>query len=181
MLSDTMVKTINEQINKEIYSAYLYLAMAAHAEASGFKGAAVWLKVQYHEEMVHAMKFYEYVADQGGAARFLAIGEPPARYSSLRDIFDKTLAHERTVTKSINDLMDLAIREKDHASQALLAWYVTEQVEEEKNATEILQTLTMIGDNTSALYLYDKELGVRTVTVPTDFSKGVAAAMIGGA
>ena len=180
MVSRKMVDTVNEQINKEIYSAYLYLAMAASAEASGYKGAAVWLKVQYHEEMVHAMKFYEYLMDQGAAVKLLAIAEPPAKYASLLEMFEKTLAHEKIVTRSINDLMELAIQEKDHASQALLTWYVTEQVEEEKNASEILQTLTMIGSNTSALYLYDKELGARMVTVPTDFSKGVTAAMGGG-
>ncbi|MGA2506800.1 MAG: ferritin [Chitinispirillaceae bacterium] len=175
MLSKKMVDAVNGQINKEIYSAYLYLAMAASAESSGYKGAAVWLKVQFHEEMVHAMKFYEYVMDQGSALKLMAIAEPQAKYSSLLEIFEKTLAHEQVVTKSINDLMELAIQEKDHASQALLAWYVTEQVEEEKNATEILQTLKMIGGNPSALYLYDKELGARMVTVPTDFSKGVSA------
>jgi ferritin len=173
MVSRKMTDAINSQINKEIYSAYLYLAMAASAEESGFKGAAVWLKVQFHEEMVHGMKFYEYLMDQGAGVKLAGIAEPPAKYASLLDIFDKTLAHEKIVTKSINDIMDLAIAEKDHASQALLAWYVTEQVEEEKNAAEILQTLKMIGDNTSALYLYDKELGARMVTVPTDFSKGV--------
>jgi ferritin len=177
MLSRKTTDAINSQINKEIYSAYLYLAMAASAEAQGFKGAAVWLKVQYHEEMVHAMKFYEYLMDQSAAVTLNAIEEPPVKFASLFDIFSKTLEHEQFVTKSINNLMDLAIAEKDHASQALLAWYVTEQVEEEKNATEILQTLKMIGNNTSALFLYDKELGVRTVTVPTDFSKGVTAAM----
>jgi ferritin len=180
MLSKKMTSAINSQINKEIYSAYLYLAMAVDAEQKGFKGAAVWFKVQYHEEMVHAMKFCEYVADQGGDLKLMAVAEPPSRYSSLLDMFEKTLAHERIVTKSINDLMDLAIAEKDHASQALLAWYVTEQVEEEKNAAEISQTLRMIGDNTSALFLYDKELGARLVAVPTDFSKGVTAAMGGG-
>ena len=177
MLSKKMTDAVNSQINKEIYSAYLYLGMAAGAEASGFKGAAVWLKVQYHEEMVHAMKFYEYLMDQGAPVKLMAIEEPPAAFASLLEMFNKTLEHEQFVTKSINDLMDLAIAEKDHASQALLAWYVTEQVEEEKNATEILQTLKMIGNNTSALFLYDKELGVRTVTVPTDFSKGMTAAM----
>jgi ferritin len=177
MLSRKMTDAINGQINKEIYSAYLYLAMAASAEEQGFKGAAVWLKVQYHEEMVHAMKFYEYLMDQTAGVRLAALDEPPAKYASLLDIYEKGLAHEKMVTGLINSLMELAIAEKDHASQALLAWYVTEQVEEEKNATEILQTLKMIGNNTSALYLYDKELGTRAVTVPTDFSKGVTAAM----
>jgi ferritin len=168
MLSKKMVDTINSQINKEMYSAYLYMAMSAKADEDGFKGAANWFMVQFHEEMVHAMKFYEYVADQGGSIKLAAIAEPPRTFTSLLDMFEKTLAHE---------LMELAIAEKDHASQALLAWYVTEQVEEEKNDNEIIQTLRMIGDNKSALYLYDKELSARMVTVPTDFSKGVSAAM----
>jgi ferritin len=177
MISKKTADAVNGQINKEIYSAYLYLAMAAGAEEQGFKGAAVWLKVQYHEEMVHAMKFYEYLMDHGAAVQLAAVSGPPAKFASLLDIFDKTLAHEKIVTKSINDLMELAIAEKDHATRALLDWYVTEQVEEEKNAAEILQTLKMIGSNTSALYLYDKELGTRTATIPLDFSKGVTAAM----
>jgi ferritin len=179
MISRKMTDAINTQINKEIYSAYLYLAMAASAETQGFKGAAVWLKVQYHEEMVHAMKFYEYLMDQAAGVKLAAIDEPPAKYGSLIDIYDKALAHEKIVTGLINGLVELAIAEKDHATKVLLDWYVTEQVEEEKNATEILQTLKMIGNNTSALYLYDKELGARTVTVPTDFSKGVTAALGG--
>lgn len=177
MLSKRMIETINSQINKEIYSAYLYLAMASKAEAAGYKGSAVWFKVQYHEEMVHAMKFYEYLADQGAEVRLQAIADPSVKFTGLLGLFKDTLAHEHTVTSSINNLMELAIEEKDHASQALLQWYVTEQVEEEKNGTEIIQTLTMIGDNTSAQYLYDKELGARMVTVPTDFSKGVSAAL----
>jgi ferritin len=177
MLSKKMVDAINGQINKEMYSAYLYMAMSAKSNEDGYKGAAVWFMVQFHEEMVHAMKFYEYLADQGASIHLKAIAEPPRSFTSLLDMFEKTLAHEQLVTRSINDLMELAITEKDHASQALLAWYVTEQVEEEKNDNEIIQTLRMIGDNKSALYLYDKELGARTVTVPTDFSKGVSAAM----
>lgn len=177
MLSKKMVEAINSQINKEMYSAYLYMAMSASSTAMGFKGAANWFMVQYHEEMLHAMKFYEYVTDQGGDLKLAAIAEPESKYASLLDMFEKTYAHELLVTASINNLMELAIAEKDHASQALLAWYVTEQVEEEKNDTEIIQTLKMIGSNTSALFLYDKELAVRMVTVPTDFSKGIAAAM----
>lgn len=179
MLSKKMMGAINGQINKEMYSAYLYMAMSAKSDEDGYKGAATWFMVQYHEEMVHAMKFYEYVADQGGSIALGAIAEPPRDFTSLLDMFQKTLAHEQFITKSINDLMELAIAEKDHATQALLAWYVTEQVEEEKNDNEIIQTLRMIGDNKSALFLYDKELGARVTTVPTDFSKGVSAAMGG--
>ncbi|MBN1129544.1 MAG: ferritin [Chitinispirillaceae bacterium] len=177
MISKKMAGAINGQINKEMYSAYLYMAMSAKANEDGLKGAANWFMVQYHEEMVHAMKFYEYLADQGASIALGAIAEPPRSFSSLLDMFEKTLTHEQFVTKSINDLMELAIAEKDHASQALLAWYVTEQVEEEKNDTEIIQTLRMIGDNKAALFMYDKELGARLATVPLDFSKGVSAAM----
>ena len=180
MLSKKMIDSINGQINKEMYSAYLYMAMSAKSDEDGYKGASVWFMVQFHEEMVHAMKLYEYLSDQGATITLAAIAEPPRSFTSLLDMFEKTLAHEQFVTKSINDLMELAIAEKDHASQALLAWYVTEQVEEEKNDNEIIQTLRMIGDNKSALFLYDKELGARTTTMPTDFSKGVSAAM-GGA
>jgi ferritin len=177
MVSKKMVQALNGQINKEMYSAYLYMAMSSAAVASGFKGVGVWFMVQYHEEMVHAMKLFEYIARQNASVKLQHIAEPPATFASLLDMFEKTLAHEQIVTRSINDLMDLAIEEKDHATQAFLAWYVTEQVEEEQNDTEIIQTLTMIGDNKSALYIYDKELGARMVTVPTDFSKGVEAAM----
>ncbi|MBN2038301.1 MAG: ferritin [Chitinispirillaceae bacterium] len=175
-----MIDAINEQINREMYSAYLYMAMSAKAGEDGYKGASVWFMVQYHEEMVHAMKFYEYLADQGASVLLKAIKEPPSEFSSLLDMFEKTLVHEQFVTKSINDLMELAIADKDHASQAFLAWYVTEQVEEEKNDNEIIQSLRMIGDNKSALFMYDKELGARTAAnVPTDFSQGVSAAMGG--
>jgi ferritin len=180
MLSKKMVDAINNQINKEMYSAYLYMAMSAKADEDGYKGAAIWFMVQYHEEMVHAMKFFEYVADQGGSVKLAAIAEPPRNFTSLLDMFEKTLEHEKFVTRSINDLIELAIADKDHASQAFLDWYVTEQVEEEKNDNDIIQTLRMIGDNKSALFLYDKDIGARMVTVPTDFSKGVTAAM-GGA
>jgi ferritin len=177
MISPKMVEALNGQINKEMYSAYLYMSMSSAASIMGFKGTATWFMVQYHEEMVHAMKQFEYVNRQGAAVALTELAAPPVKFASLLDMFQKTLVHEQFVTKSINDLMDLAIAERDHATQAFLAWYVTEQVEEEQNDTEIIQTLTMIGDNKSALFLYDKELGARMVTVPTDFSKGVEAAM----
>jgi ferritin len=179
MLGKKMAEAINGQINREIYSAYLYMAMSFRATALGFKGAARWLMVQYHEEMVHGMKFCEYVADQNSRIALAAVAPPEDEFPSLLDMFTRVLAHEQQVTASINSLMDLAIRESDHATQALLGWYITEQVEEEKNAGEIVQTLTMIGDNRTALFMYDKELSLRTVTVPTDFSLGVTAVMKG--
>ena len=180
MLSKKMVDTVNAQINKEIYPHISIWQWRQAPRHPATRGAAVWLKVQFHEEMVHAMKFYEYVMDQGGILKLMAIAEPQAKYSSLLEIFEKTLAHEQVVTKSINDLMELAIQEKDHASRRCSLGTSPNRSRKKKNCQEILQTLEMIGGNTSALYLYDKELGARMVTVPTDFSKGVTAAM-GGA
>jgi ferritin len=177
MLSKRIEDAINSQINREMYSAYLYMSMSLFAELKGLKGIATWFKVQYHEEMVHAMKFVEYVTMQGGSVKLLAIEQPPSTFDSVLDLMEKTLEHEQFITRSIYDIVDLAITEKDHATKVLLDWYVSEQVEEEQNATENVATLKMIGDNTGALYLIDRELGARLVTVPTDFSKGVTAAL----
>lgn len=181
MISKKVEDALNGQINKEMFSAYLYLSMASYADLNGFKGIATWFKVQYHEEMVHAMKFFEYIISQGGSVTLRAIEQPQTDFPSPQNLFEKALDHERFVTKSINDLVDMALTEKDHATKIFLDWFVTEQVEEEQNASEILQTLKMIGDNKAALFLYDKDLGTRTVTVPTDFSKGVIAQLAGGA
>lgn len=181
MLSKKMEDAINAQINKEMFSAYLYLSMSSYAEISGLRGIATWFKVQYHEEMVHSMKFYEYIIRKGGTVSLKTIDEPARDFQSPQVLFEKALAHEEYITKCINDLVDLAIAEKDHASKGFLDWYVKEQIEEEQNATEIIQTLKMIGDNKAALYMYDKELGARILTVPTDFSKGVEAQMAGAA
>jgi ferritin len=177
MLSAKMEKAINGQLNKEMYSAYLYMAMSAYASEKGLRGIARWFMVQYHEEMVHAMKLYEYLQDQGNRVALDAIARPEGAFTTALSLYGAALEHERFITRSINDLVDVAVAEKDHATKIFLDWYVTEQIEEEKNATEIVQTLKMIGDNTAALYLYDKELAVRVLSVPTDFSNGVSAAM----
>ena len=176
MLSKKMETAINGQVNKEMYSAYLYMAMSAYADEKGLKGIAHWFMVQFHEEMVHAMKLYEYLQDQGNTVKLAAIDKPTGSFTTALSLYEEALKHEQYITKSINELVDLAEKEKDHASKTFLEWYVTEQVEEEKNDTEIIQVLKMIGDNTAALYLYDKELSTRTVNVPTDFSNGVSAA-----
>lgn len=177
MLKPQMEAALNEQINREMFSAYLYMSMSAYADRQGLKGISKWFMVQYHEEMVHAMKIYEYIADQGGKIALGAIQKPDSEFGTALNLFEKALEHELYITNSINELADLAISLKDFATKTFLDWYITEQVEEEKNANEIIQTLKMIGDNTGALYLYDKELAVRGVTVPTDFSLGVSAAM----
>ncbi len=184
MLSEKMEAALNEQVNREMYSAYLYMAMSTHSSISGLAGFANWFMVQYHEEMLHAMKIYEYVLRQGGAPRLKAIQEPPMSFDSPMDMFEKTLAHEQYITKSINDLVDLAIEQKDHATQIFLQWYVTEQVEEEENDNDIIAKLKLLGSaggEGNGLFMLDKELGARSVHVPTDYSKGIEAAMKGAA
>ena len=172
MISKKMEAALNEQINREMYSAYLYMSMSADATAKGLDGFAKWFMVQYHEEMFHAMKIYQYVVDQNGTVVLKTIKEPPKEFESVQDMFEKTLEHEQFITKSINDLVDLAIEEHDHASHSFLGWYVDEQVEEEKNDHEILGKLAMIsgGGKGSGLYMLDKELGSRGLTIPSDFS-----------
>ncbi len=177
MISDKMTQALNEQINREMYSAYLYMSMSSHCNHTGLKGFANWFMVQYHEEMLHAMKIFEYVQRQGAEVKLDAIKAPPAGFESPMDMFTQTLAHEQFITRSINELRELAMVEKDHASQIFLDWYVTEQVEEEENDNDIIAQLKLIGNHPQGLMMLDRELAGRMTTVPTDFSKGVAAAM----
>lgn len=176
MLNKQMAKALNEQINKEMYSAFLYMSMSAQSNKMGLKGFANWFMVQYHEEMFHAMKMYEYIQRQGEDIILAELKAPPATFASALDMFTQTLAHEQTVTQSINDLMDLAIKKKDHATQIFLEWYITEQVEEEENDNDIIAQLKLIGDNPHALLMLDRELATRATTVVTDYSKGVESA-----
>jgi ferritin len=180
MIGKKMEEALNGQLNKELYSAYLYMSMSAYSDSIGLKGFANWFMVQYHEEMLHAMKIYEYIQRQGGRAKLMTIKEPPSDFESPLDMFEKTLAHEKFITKSINDLVDLAIAEKDHATQIFLHWYVTEQVEEEENDNDIIARLRLVGkgpEGNNGLFLVDKDLGTRATTVLTDFSKGIEAGM----
>jgi ferritin len=180
MITKKMEEALNGQLNKEMYSAYLYMAMSSHSDFNGLKGFANWFMVQYHEEMLHAMKIHEYIRRQGGKVKLMSIQEPPSEFESPLDMFEKTLAHERFITKSLNDLVDLSISEKDHATHIFLQWYVTEQIEEEENDNDIIAKLKLVGagsDQNNGLFLIDKELGTRVTTVLTDFSKGVEAGM----
>jgi ferritin len=173
MMKKEITEALNDQINKEIYSAFLYMSMSSYTNGLVLKGFASWFMVQYHEEMYHAMKLYEYVQSQGESVVLKAIEAPPATFASPLDAFEKTLAHEQLVTKSINDLMDLAIEHRDHATKIFLEWYVTEQVEEEDTAGDMIAQLKMIGDDAHALLMMDRELAARGANVPVDFSKGV--------
>lgn len=161
MIGNKIRDAINKQINNELYSAYLYLAMSAEAELKGYKGTAKWFHVQFQEEMDHAMKFKKYLLEQGAEVQLEAIAKPKVGFKSLLAMFEATLKHEQFITACIGKLMDLAVREKDYASQILLQWYVTEQVEEESNDNEIIGLLKMAGASTGALLMLDKQLGKR--------------------
>jgi len=166
MLSKKMTNTINGQINREIYSAYLYLGMASYAVAEGLAGVANWFSVQVQEELAHAQKMYDYVNQQGGRVMLEAIEEPSQDFKSPEDLFKKTLAHEKKVTGLINDLMNIARSEKDHATEIFLQWFVTEQVEEEANATDILNKFKLMGKDGNGLFMIDSELSQRVFTPP---------------
>lgn len=161
MLSKKMADALNGQINKEMYSAYLYLAMSAYSEHTGLKGFANWFYVQYHEEMEHAMRIYHYLQEQGEQVKLGAIDQPPAEFGTPLEMFEKTLEHERFITKSIHGLVDLATAEKDYATQIFLQWFVTEQVEEESNDNEIIDRLKLVGEGGNGLFMLDRELGAR--------------------
>ena len=171
MLSKRMADRINEQINKEMYSAYLYLAMSARMTEAGFKGVGNWLMIQHHEEMFHAMKFFNYLQNQGATVQLKQISVPEFKETAVKDLFQHVLEHERGVTKSIHEIMTLAIEEKDYATQVLNQWYVDEQVEEEKNASEILQTIDLVGNAQQGIFLLNIELGKRKLGVPSNFSE----------
>jgi len=168
MLNIKVEKALNEQINKEMYSAYLYMAMSAYSDNKGWPGFANWFMVQYHEEMEHAMKIYHYIQEQGGKVILDAIDKAPAEFGTPLEMFEQTLAHEQFVTKSINSLMDLSIVEKDHATQIFLQWFVTEQVEEENNDNTIIDQLKLVGEKGNGLFMLDRELGARTYTPPAE-------------
>jgi Ferritin-like protein len=161
-----MTDALNLQINKELYSAYLYLSMSAHAENIGLKGFANWFFVQVQEEMSHAQKIYTYINDQNQKIILDEIKKPPIEFKSPMDMFQKTLEHEQFVTKSINGLVAIAREEHDYATEIFLHWFVTEQIEEEGNDNEIIDKLKYIDDNGNGLLMLDKELGVRTFVAP---------------
>ncbi len=161
MLSKTMEKGLNEQMVAETYSAYLYWSMAAHLHDQDYPGMAHWMECQAKEELSHAVKIYGYMMERGSKARMSAIDEPPSEWDSPLHVMDSVLDHERKVTAMINALMDKAIDEKDHASNQFLAWFVTEQVEEESTASAILSRMKKMGDYVQGLIMLDDELGSR--------------------
>jgi len=158
MLSKTLQAAFNDQIHKEFYSSYLYLAMAAHFESVNLPGFASWMKKQADEERSHGMKLWEHVFDRGGKVELKAIEQPPTTFGKPLEVFKQVLEHEQTVTASINALYALALKENDAAAQIHLQWFVSEQVEEEKNASELIEQLKMSGDQAFAALFMDKQV-----------------------
>lgn len=167
MISKKMEAAINKQINAEIYSAYFYGSMAAYFDAANLAGFSNWMRVQVQEELAHAVKFYQYLNDRGGRAILTAIQGPPTQWDSPQAVFEAVYEHEKSVTRLINELTDLATEEKDHMSKELLLWFIAEQVEEESNADKMVQDLKRVGDNGHGLLMLDREAATRVFTPPT--------------
>lgn len=157
MLAPELEQALNDQLNRESYSSYLYLAMSAHFGSIGFPGFASWMRVQAAEEHVHAMKFFDHLSDRGGRIRLQAIAEPPAEFGTPLQVFEASLEHERFITRSIEALYEQA----DRPSQAFLDWFLTEQVEEEKSVGDLVDAFRLAADSGPALLLLDRELGAR--------------------
>lgn len=166
MISEKMEKAFNEQINKELFSEYLYLSMQAYFERLNLTGFTNWMTVQIQEEHAHAMGMYNYLHSRGGKVELLAIDKPQTDWTSPLDVFKTVLAHEQYVTSLINTLMDVAEHEKDRAALSFLDWYLKEQVEEENTVSGVLAKLELIGDDKNALLLLDKDLATRTFVAP---------------
>ena len=164
MLNKKIEKAFNKQINAETYSAYMYWSMSASLENMNLPGFAAWMRAQAQEEMTHAMKFYHHIIERGGTVTLTAIDGPPTEWKDVKAVMEATLKHEQLVTSLINDLVDLAIAEKDHAANMFLQWFVTEQVEEEASAMDILGKLDIVGQTAGGLYMLDKEMGQRVFT-----------------
>lgn len=168
MISKSIEKALNEQINAELYSSYLYLSMMSYFESVNLAGFATWMRAQTQEEIMHAMKMYDFVNERGGRVILQAIDAPPSEWDSPLAAFEAAYAHEQLVTGRINDLVNLAVEEKDHATNAFLQWFVNEQVEEETSADNVVQNLKMAQNAPGALFIIDRELGQRVFTPPAN-------------
>ncbi len=167
MIGKKMEAAFNEQVNAELFSAYLYLSMAGYLESLNLSGFANWMRVQWQEELFHALKMHDYILERGGRVDLKAIDAPQSEWESVLAAFEATLAHEQKVTGLVNDLVYLARDERDNAAENFLQWFVNEQVEEEDNASKLVGQLKMIQDSPQALFMIDRELGQRMFTPPT--------------
>ena len=168
MLNSKIQDAFNAQLNAETFSSYLYLSMSAYFDSQNFAGMANWMRIQAQEELTHAMKFFDFINERDGRVLLTQIETPKTEWASPLSAFEDAFEHEQKITGMINGLVDLSLGEKDHASNAFLQWFVTEQVEEESAAKTIVDRLKMIGDDAVALYMLDGELGQRTFQPPTE-------------
>jgi ferritin len=175
MLKKKMQDAFNKQINAELYSAYMYLSMAAYFASINMPGMANWMRVQVQEETFHGLKMFDFVHERGGRALLKAVDGPPTQWKSPLDAFENVCKHEAKVTGLINALVDLAIAESDHASNNFLQWFVAEQVEEEASADAVVRQLKLAGDNGGALFMLDREMALRVYTPPVTGNAGAAA------
>ena len=166
MMKAKMNEAINKQINEEAFSSYLYLSMSAWFERQNLKGFANWMKVQAQEEAVHAKIFFNHIVERGGEVKLMAIAAPKTEWTSPLEALKDTLEHEKHITPCIHGLMALALEEKDHAAAIALQWFVTEQVEEEANAEELLAKVEMIGESKNGIFMMDRELQARVFALP---------------
>ena len=167
MVSEKMLEELNKQVNEELYSEYIYLAMAADLEDKGLKGMATWMRVQAREEHTHAMIFYNYVTERRAKVELEAIAKPPQTWESPLAIFEAAFAHEQHITGRINHMVKVAKEENDNATLQMLQWFVEEQVEEEANTDEVATQLRIVGEDGRGILMLDRELGTRTFIAPT--------------
>ena len=172
MIKQKVQGKLNYQLNRELYSSYLYLSMSAYFESVNLKGFANWMRVQAEEELMHALKFYDYIAEMGGRITLSSIEEPSSEWGSPLKVFQHVYEHEQKVTGLIHDLVSLAISEKDQATNSFLQWFVKEQVEEEESASEVVEKIKLAGDATDSLSKLDSELGQRVFTPPASKKGG---------
>ena len=168
MLKKKMLKGMNDQINAEMFSSYLYLSMENYFQSISLGGFAAWMRAQAQEEMMHAMKFYDFIHERGGKVSLEAIAKPETNWESPLAAFEAVLAHEQHVTSLINDLVDLAIGEKDHATNIFLQWFVSEQVEEEASVADVIAKLKLVDQTPGGAFMLDKDLATRVFTPPTN-------------
>ena len=166
MISPKIEKALNEQINAEMFSAYLYLAMVAYFQDKNLSGFANWMTVQNQEETFHAMKFFRYVSERGGRVTLGGIEKPQFEWESPLAAMEAAQKHEAYITGRINSLVDLAIKEKDHATASFLGWFVDEQVEEEDNVNAVVQKLRLLGSDGGGLFMMDRDMATRVFTPP---------------
>lgn len=166
MVSTKMEFTLNQQLNDEFFSSYLYLSMAAYFESVSLMGFANWMHVQVKEENFHAMKFYNFINERGGRIKLHQIDVPKTEWNNPAELFNEVLEHEKKITKSINELINLALEEKDHATNIFLQWFITEQIEEEANVNNVINKLKLMADAPGGLFMIDNELAQRVFVPP---------------